>query len=138
MYRGPRAPAPSGPGRGAENREGFPVAPQRVKHGGEMTRRSKILSELCPEPIVEVSHEDAARLEVAAGELVQLESRRGTMTATATITERVPAGIVFANFHFPGGQNANVLTNAALDPTAKIPEYKVCAVRLLLSQLSPE
>lgn len=107
-------------------------------HGGEMTRRSQILSELCPEPIVEVSHEDAARLEVAAGELVQLESRRGTMTATATITERVPAGIVFANFHFPGGQNANVLTNAALDPTAKIPEYKVCAVRLLLSQLSPE
>ena len=99
-------------------------------HGGEMTRRSQILSKLCPEPIVEVSPEEATRLKVATGDDVQLESRRGIMTARATITERVPAGIVFANFHFPDGQNANVLTNAALDPTAKIPEYKVCAVRL--------
>lgn len=99
-------------------------------HGGEMTRRSHVLSELCPEPVVEVSHEDAARLNVAAGAIVQLKSRRGTMTATAAITERVPSGIVFANFHFPDEHNANVLTNAALDPTAKIPEYKVCAVSL--------
>lgn len=99
-------------------------------HGGEMTRRSRVLSELCPEPVVEVSHEDAARLAITSGAPIQLDSRRGTMTATAAITERVAAGLVFANFHFPNGHNANVLTNAALDPTAKIPEYKVCAVRM--------
>lgn len=99
-------------------------------HGGEMTRRSRSLSALCPEPVVEISHDDAVRLKIAPEQKVQLESRRGRMTAIAEVTDRVPPGIVFANFHFPGEQNANVLTNAALDPTAKIPEYKVCAVRL--------
>ena len=99
-------------------------------HGGEMTRRSESLTTLCPQPIVEVSHDDAARLHIADGQPIQLDSRRGTMTAIASVTERVPPGVVFANFHFPGDQNANVLTNAALDPTAKIPEYKVCAVKL--------
>lgn len=99
-------------------------------HGGEMTRRSHVLSELCPAPQVEVSNEDAARLGIADGEPIQLESRRGTMTAAAAITTRVSPGIVFANFHFPDEQQANLLTNAALDPIAKIPEYKVCAVRM--------
>ena len=99
-------------------------------HGGEMTRRSHVLLELCPEPVVEVSHEDATRLGIEMGAPIQLQSRRGTMTAFASITERVSPGLVFANFHFPNGQNANVLTNAALDPVAKIPEYKVCAVRM--------
>ena len=55
---------------------------------------------------------------------------RGVMVAKAVVTERVSPGLIFANFHFPGQQNANNLTIAALDPVAKIPEYKVCAVRV--------
>ena len=52
------------------------------------------------------------------------------MTGHAIVTDRVSPGLVFGNFHFPGPQNVNNLTNPALDPIAKIPEYKVCAVRM--------
>ena len=100
-------------------------------HGGEMTRRSAALNSLAPEPLIEISREDANRCHVENGQPVELSSRRGTMHALAQITERVPPGIIFASFHFPADRNANVLTNAALDPVAKIPEYKVCAVRLM-------
>jgi len=84
----------------------------------------------CPEPLVEVSPEDAARLGLQEGVPVRVLSRRGEMVARAAITNRVAAGIVFANFHFAGQANANNLTIRALDPIAKIPEYKVCAVRI--------
>jgi len=99
-------------------------------HGGELSRRSQPLLAECPEPLVEVSPEDAVRLGLNAGALVEVISRRGEMVARAAITNRVAAGIVFANFHFPGRANANNLTIRALDPIAKIPEYKVCAVRI--------
>jgi len=62
--------------------------------------------------------------------MVRVKSRRGEMIADALVTDRVCAGLVFGNFHFPGPQNVNNLTIAALDPIAKIPEYKICAVRL--------
>jgi predicted molibdopterin-dependent oxidoreductase YjgC len=52
------------------------------------------------------------------------------MVVRAIVTERVAPGVVFENFHFPGVHNVNNLTIAALDPVAKIPEYKVCAMRL--------
>ena len=52
------------------------------------------------------------------------------MIAEAIITDRVSPGLIFGNFHFPGVQNVNNVTIAALDPVAKIPEYKVCAVRI--------
>ena len=58
---------------------------------------------------------------------VRVTSRRGSIEAEAWVTDRVPPGVVFANFHFPEA-SANELTIAALDPVAKIPEYKVCAV----------
>jgi len=61
---------------------------------------------------------------------VRVTSRRGSIESEAWVTDRVPPGMVFANFHFPGDQNANELTIAALDPVAKIPEYKVCAVKV--------
>ncbi len=61
---------------------------------------------------------------------VRVRSRRGEMVAQALITDRVPSGLIFGNFHFPGKQNVNNLTIAAVDPTAKIPEYKVCAVNV--------
>lgn len=99
-------------------------------HGAEMTRRSQALLELYPETVVEISPEDAARIGLDGRTLVRVTSRRGEMIARALVTDRVSPGLVFGNFHFPGRQNVNNLTIAALDPVAKIPEYKVCAVRL--------
>ena len=99
-------------------------------HGGELSRRSRALLAECPDPLVEISPEDATRLNIAPGGKVQLHSRRGQMLALAVVTDRVAEGIVFGNFHFPGAGNVNNLTNRALDPIAKIPEYKVCAVRI--------
>ena len=101
-------------------------------HGAEMTRRAQALQELYPESIVEISPEDAAKLGLNGKSVVRVKSRRGEMIAQAMVTDRVCQGLIFANFHFPGPQNVNNLTIAALDPVAKIPEYKVCAVRVEL------
>jgi formate dehydrogenase alpha subunit len=97
-------------------------------HGGEMTRRSRALLEVYPQTLVEVSPEDAAKLGLGESSKVRIKSRRGDMVARAVITDRVVPGVVFGNFHFPGPQNVNRVTIGALDPIAKIPEYKVCAV----------
>ncbi len=99
-------------------------------HGGEMTRRAKGLLEVYPETLVEISPEDALKIGLNGAKLVRVVSRRGEMTAKAAITNRVSPGVIFGNFHFPDEQNVNNLTIAALDPVAKIPEYKVCAVRV--------
>lgn len=101
-------------------------------HGAEMTRRAAGLLEIYPETLVEVSPEDAARIGLNGEEMVRVRSRRGEMIAKAVVTDRVPTGVVFGNFHFPAEQNVNNLTILALDPVAKIPEYKVCAVQLEL------
>ena len=103
-------------------------------HGGEQTRRSRGLLEVYPEAIVEVSPDDAARIGLDGNERVRIRSRRGEVVARAFVTHRVAPGIVFGNFHFPGPSNINNLTIAAVDPVAKIPEYKVCAVRLRKAQ----
>jgi formate dehydrogenase major subunit/formate dehydrogenase alpha subunit len=97
-------------------------------HGGEMSRRTKGLLEACPEALVEVSPEDAAKIGLNGRQAVRVRSRRGELVAQAVVTDRVAPGVVFANFHFPGPSNVNNLTIAALDPIARIPEYKVCAV----------
>jgi formate dehydrogenase alpha subunit len=99
-------------------------------HGGELSRRSSALVAECSESLVEISADDAVRNGVTDGAPVRVVSRRGEVVAKALITQRVATGVVFANFHFPGVANANNLTIRALDPLAKIPEYKVCAVRL--------
>ncbi|MGQ9832612.1 MAG: formate dehydrogenase subunit alpha [Candidatus Villigracilaceae bacterium] len=98
-------------------------------HGGEMTRRSQGLADVYDRPLIELNPEDARTLGVEKGGRVRVTSRRGSIEAEAWITDRVPAGMIFANFHFPQA-SANVLTHAALDPVAKIPEYKVSAVRI--------
>ncbi len=98
-------------------------------HGGELTRRARGLSAVYDRPLVEVNPDDAERLGLDGGRRVRITSRRGQIEAEAWVTERVPPGTIFANFHFPEA-SANVLTIAALDPVAKIPEYKVCAVRV--------
>jgi formate dehydrogenase major subunit/formate dehydrogenase alpha subunit len=97
-------------------------------HGGEVSRRAAGLMMAYPEPLVEISPEDAARGGLGDGQRARVRSRRGEMVARALVTDRVAAGVVFGTFHFPGPGNVNNLTVAALDPVAKIPEYKACAV----------
>ncbi len=98
-------------------------------HGGEMTRRAEGLVKVYDEPLAEVNPEDAARLHLDADSRVRITSRRGAIETAVLITERVPPGMVYTNFHFPAA-GANELTQAVLDPQAKIPEYKVTAVRV--------
>jgi predicted molibdopterin-dependent oxidoreductase YjgC len=99
-------------------------------HGGEITRRAKGLLEVYPRALIEINPEDARMLGILQDqEMVRVKSKRGEITAYAWITDRVAAGTIFANFHFPESP-ANELTIAALDPLAKIPEYKVCAVKV--------
>ncbi|MGC9393456.1 MAG: formate dehydrogenase subunit alpha [Anaerolineae bacterium] len=98
-------------------------------HGGEQTRRSESLMALYPEPRVEINPADASRMGVIEGDLLKVASRRGEFHARAQVTERVEPGIIFGTFHFPKG-NVNWATGAFLDPIAKIPEYKVTAVRV--------
>ena len=94
-----------------------------------MTRRAEGLMEVYGQSLIEVNPEDAARLGLNGNRRVRVTSRRGSIEAQAWVTERVPPGMVYANFHFPDA-SANELTIAALDPVAKIPEYKVCAVKV--------
>jgi formate dehydrogenase alpha subunit len=98
-------------------------------HTGTMTRRVEGLNLLRPGGEVEISPADASKLGIADGEKVNVISRRGRVTAKAKVTEVSPEGVVFMTFHFAESP-ANRLTNPVLDPVAKIPEYKVCAVRV--------
>jgi formate dehydrogenase major subunit len=98
-------------------------------HTGTMTRRARALDEISPEPFAEIHPEDAARLGVRAGDPLRISSRRGSVVTPARLTARVSPGSIFMPFHFREAA-ANLLTNDALDPTAKIPEFKYCAVRL--------
>ncbi len=98
-------------------------------HTGTMTRRSKGLDGLVPGPFVEVNGADAKKIRVKDGDSVRVTSRRGSIVLPAKVGSRVDAGVLFIPFHFWEAA-ANVLTNSAYDPTARIPEFKVCAVRL--------
>ena len=100
-------------------------------HGGQMTRRAKGLMEVYGEALVELNPNDAEKLGVDGKGVVRVTSRRGSIEAQAWVTDRVPPGMVYANFHFPEA-SANELTIAALDPVSKIPEYKVAAVKVEL------
>ncbi len=97
-------------------------------HGGTMTRHSK-LEEVFPEALIEVNPTDGGRLGIREGDAVRVTSRRGTLVVRAHVTERVGEGVVFMPFHFVEAA-ANLLTSDALDPQAKIPGYKVSAVRI--------
>ncbi|MDH3919901.1 MAG: molybdopterin-dependent oxidoreductase, partial [Rhodospirillales bacterium] len=98
-------------------------------HTGTMTRRSDGLNGLVPGPFVEVNGADAKKIRVKDGERVKVTSRRGSIVLPAKVGTRVDTGVLFIPFHFWEAA-ANVLTNPASDPTAGIPEFKVCAVRL--------
>ena len=97
-------------------------------HGGTMTRHSQ-LDALYPEALVEINPVDASMLGIVDGQSVRVASRRGSVVLRASVTEKTTAGVVFIPFHFHEAA-ANLLTIDALDPQAKIPEFKACAVQV--------
>jgi formate dehydrogenase major subunit/formate dehydrogenase alpha subunit len=98
-------------------------------HTGTMTRKSKGLNELKGAEEVEINPQDAKALGIAEGDKVHVVSRRGKVQARAKVTKVSPKGVVFMTFHFAESAT-NLLTNPASDPVSKIPELKVCAVRV--------
>jgi len=98
-------------------------------HTGTMTRRTEGLNERAPESFVEISTADAEKNQLKDGEKIRIASRRGEITARVKVSDLAVDGTVFIPFHFAEAA-ANRLTNAALDPVANIPEYKVCAVKI--------
>ena len=98
-------------------------------HTGTMTRQGTGLNRLYPEVKAEVNHDDAEKMGLQDGGFINISSRRGSIKVKASLSDRPGKGVVFIPFHFHEAA-ANRLTNSALDPVAKIPEYKVCAVRV--------
>ena len=98
-------------------------------HTGTMTRKVAGLNNLEPEGFVEINPTDASRLKIKDGDKVKVISRRGEVTAKAKISEKSPPKVAYMAFHFAESA-ANILTNTAVDPVAKIPEFKVSAVRI--------
>jgi formate dehydrogenase major subunit len=98
-------------------------------HTGTMTRRTKALDEISPEPFVEITAEDLQKLGLIDRGWATVTSRRGAITLRIKASNRVSSGNIFVPFHFKEAA-ANLLTNDALDPLGKIPEYKFCAVKI--------
>ena len=98
-------------------------------HTGTMTRKVNGLNVILGEELVEINPSDASALGIADGDMVRVTSRRGEVMAKVKVTETIQVGVVSMDFHFAESPT-NQLTNPALDPVAKIPEFKVCAVRI--------
>jgi anaerobic selenocysteine-containing dehydrogenase len=98
-------------------------------HTGTMTRKVEGLNVLRKNELVEINPMDAANLGIRDGEIVRVISRRGEVNAEAKVTDVSPEGVVSMTFHFAESPT-NQLTNNALDPVSKIPETKVCAIRI--------
>ena len=98
-------------------------------HTGSMTRRIDAINTVSPSAYLEIHPDDANILNVCDGETVKVSSRRGSIDIRISISGRPSKGVVFMPFHFKEAA-ANVLTNTALDPVSKIPELKVCAVKI--------
>ncbi len=97
---------------------------------GAQTRRVRALHDAVPAAFVEIHPDLAERLGVGDGEQVRVISRRGEAVGAARYTPSLRSDTVFMPFHFAGTGRANLLTNPALDPTSRMPEFKICAVRL--------
>jgi predicted molibdopterin-dependent oxidoreductase YjgC len=97
-------------------------------HGGSLTRNSW-MDDLYPEALMELNPEDAGRLNLKDTDPVRVSSRRGSIVLRLKVTQKTTPGVVFIPFHFREAA-ANLLTIDAIDPQAKIPEYKACAVRI--------
>ncbi len=115
-----------------DNEYNFALSTGRIYwhwHTGTMTRRTSTLDREVPRGYVEINPKDAEKLKIREGNRVKISSRRGQIETNVLVTEKVKEGSVFIPFHFREAA-ANVLTNPAVDPIAKIPEYKICAVKI--------
>ncbi|MFF7245737.1 molybdopterin oxidoreductase family protein [Embleya sp. NPDC008237] len=97
---------------------------------GAQTRRVPTLNRAAPGPFVELHPDLAGRMGVGEGDPVAVTSRRGRAVAPARLSREIRPDTVFMPFHWSGAGRANSVTNAALDPVSRMPEFKVCAVRL--------
>ncbi|HVY45997.1 MAG TPA: molybdopterin oxidoreductase family protein [Minicystis sp.] len=97
---------------------------------GSQTRRIGALDDQVPQPLCEMHPRLAEKLGVASGDFVELESRRGTLVVRASVVRTIRPDTVFVPYHWPLDRAANRLTVRALDPVSKIPEFKICAVRV--------
>jgi assimilatory nitrate reductase catalytic subunit len=95
---------------------------------GTQTRRLK--GAMVPDPHVQIHPDLARRLNIAASDLVELRTRRGAAVFRAQLSDEIRPEVLFVPFHWAGASNANALTDPALDPLSKMPEFKVCAVSL--------
>jgi assimilatory nitrate reductase catalytic subunit len=91
-----------------------------------------------PEPRVEIHPQLAEKLGIADGEWITVESRRGSCTLRAQVVRTIRPDTVFVPYHWAGPRSINQLTISAQDPISKIPEYKVCAVRITKVAEPPE
>jgi formate dehydrogenase major subunit len=98
-------------------------------HTGAITRRASVLDEIEPEAVASLSAKDMQRLDIAPGDPVRVLTRRGAIELKARIDDAIPEGFVFIPFCYAEAA-ANLLTNPALDPIGKIPEFKFCAARV--------
>jgi predicted molibdopterin-dependent oxidoreductase YjgC len=98
-------------------------------HTGTITRKIKGLNKLRSEELIAINPEDAAALGINDGEMVKVISRRGEVKAKVKLTDVSPIGVISMTFHFAESPT-NRLTNPAFDPVSKIPEFKVCAVKI--------
>jgi formate dehydrogenase alpha subunit len=99
-------------------------------HTGTMTRKSPVINQVSETGYVEIHPADAKQLNINDGDRVQVATRRGSVATVAKVADVIEKGWVFMPFHFCEGP-ANMLTNDALDPIAKIPEFKVCAAKII-------
>ena len=106
-------------------------------HGGTITRRADRLMARSPELEVAMNPADGEKFDVADGEWIRVRSRRGDLEGRVLYTEKQRAGEIFVPFVKLRDHAANFLTNSALDPDSKIPEYKVCAVRIMKLDRDP-
>jgi formate dehydrogenase major subunit len=98
-------------------------------HTGAMTRRASVLDTLEPGPVASLSRHEIARLGVSPGDTIRVSTRRGTVELAVRQDDAIPDGVVFIPFAYVEAA-ANLLTNPALDPFGKIPEFKYCAARV--------
>ena len=98
-------------------------------HTGTMTRKVHGLNVIRPRERIEINPLDAKKLNIKHEDKVTVTSRRGSVTGSAFITENVAPGVISMSFHF-AETPTNALTNPVLDPQSKIPELKVCAVKV--------
>jgi assimilatory nitrate reductase catalytic subunit len=120
---------------GEETNEEFPfyLTTGRVLaqyQSGTQTRRVRALDDIAGRPCAEMHPATALVAGVASGERIVLTTRRGSATFVVKTTTAIREDTIFAPFHWGGEQSVNRLTNATLDPTSKMPEFKVCAARI--------